>query len=231
MAFPTVAEIVNSTQFTPSTVHDVAIPAGLEPGSVLLVVSMCHGNDSLRNYPPGFSLLQHVPFSLGDGNVNISVWGYTYKPAELPILGVERGDRSTVPGGTILLTTNTAKRSDAYAIAFADKGIPLSYFQFARVTGGATPVDPPNLVYSASAKDVLWWALGTGIGWSPAGAFPAGYTMHQFRHGVADWGHPQGSAICARQLNAASENPGVIPGVGPSSDWHAITMGIALDGP
>lgn len=231
MAFPTVSEIVNSTQFTASTTHDVDIPAGLVPGSVLLVVTICHGNESPDGFPPGFSLLEYVPASFGDGNVNIAVWGYTYKPAELPILGVERGDRSTVPGGEIILTTDTAKRSDAYAIAFAEQGIPLSHFVFAETSGGATAINPSNLAYSGSAKDVLWFVFATGIGWTP-GSFPANYTLHQFDHDTADWGHAQGSAICARELNAASEDPPAFTGgAGPTSDWVAITMGVALDGP
>lgn len=230
MAFPTVSQIVNSRQTSPVNNHPVAIPSGLEPGSVLLLVEFCHGNLDLAGHPTGFQILYHAPPTTFSGNVNIQVVGYVWKPAILPILGVERGDRSAVPGGTITLTTNLARRSDVYAIAFAEKDMPFSYFKFAQSGGGATVVDPPNLAYSASAKDVLWWVLGTticvaGQSWS---SFPANYTMHQGQHSF----NP-GSFRCglgARELNAASEDPGAFAPTG-NSDWYGVTMGIALDGP
>lgn len=229
MAFPT-AIILNSRQNTMSTSHPVSIPPGLEPGSVLLLVEMSHNNFDFGGHPGGFSRLFRAPSSPASGNVFIDIWGYLFKPAELPILGVERGDRTAVPGGTITLTSASNRKSDIYAIAFAEK-FPLSYFGFARSNGGATAIDPPNLAYSASAKDVLWFAIGIGIGFQWSGA-PASYT-DEGNFFFTGTGTPSsfGTGIASRQLNAASENPGAFTGVGPTSDWHAVTMGIAIDGP
>lgn len=232
MAFPQVTGIVNSTQFTLSTTHLVTLPGSLAPGAPLLVIGFSNANTDFASWPEGFSLLSRNPPTPASGNIWFSIYGYNLvRPPLLPMLGVERGERTVAAGSSFTLTTPAARRSDIYAIAFAETTVPLTFFLFARSNGGATPINPPNLVYSGSAQDVLWWAIGTGIGWTPNG-YPANYTLHQFFHTPAQWGQAQGSGICARELNAASEDPGTWPAAGgPTSDWEAKTMGVSLAGP
>ena len=222
MAFPTISQIVNSRQTATVSSHPVTIPSDLEPGSILLLIEFCHGNLALQSHPAGFVRLASSPAVDGSGNVNVTLWTYVYSPALLPVLGVER-PRPAVPGGVITLTTTATRRSDVYACAFAEKFF-VSYFLTAISNGGATAIDAPNLAYSATAKDVLWLAIGTGINFT-LGTYPTNYSLYQRAHS----GGGQGNAIAGRELNAASENPGAFGGApNPNSDWHAMTLGVAL---
>jgi hypothetical protein len=232
MAFPTISQIVESQDSSAGTSHAVTIPSGLMPGDVLLLVEFCSWNASLAGHPDGFSKLARSPSSDPSGNVNVTVRGYEYKNALLPILGVERS-RPVIPGGVLSLTTAASTKSCVYALAFAEKDISLSHFLFALATGGGTAMDAPNLAYSGSAKDVLWMAFGVD-GEDVFGGHPASYSLYQ-NDGVIDlsntFGGPVGiCGMSGRELNGTSENPGAFGGSSPS-DWSALTMGIALGGP
>jgi hypothetical protein len=227
VAFPAVSGMTENQDAGNTTTHPVVIPPLLGVDRILLFVEFHEGAfGPLQGHPAGFVTV-YSPVTRGQPTIR----AFVYVSALLPVLGVERY-RPLVPGGTIVLTSPQATRSCIYAIAFADPLL-LSQFKFAQSGGGATALDPPNLVYSTTSKEVLWWAMGSG-GQFNFGAHPPGYTLYQ-HDGETRFPDAFGSfgdcAISARELTAASENPGAFIGTGPTSDWGAVTMGVSLQLP
>lgn len=218
MAFPTIAATTTSTQTSPVTSHPITIPIGGSPFAVYMAVLWTQGNISLEGWPE--------PWQVRAGFVGNDVFRvYTAS------IGVDHLPRLHVGGAAAAVadftaTTVHARRSVVRVYRFAEEFPVENFVSSGETGGGATPADPPNLVYSGSAQDVLWFAIASSLG--PVFTTPpASYPLYNF---FTSPGANIAPALAARELNAASENPGAFAPT-PGSDWHAVTIGVSLDGP
>lgn len=94
-------------------------------------------------------------------------------------------------------------------------------------SGDASSANPPNLAPSFASEDILWIVVA-GHSAASAAAFTAAPTNYT---GFANNGASSGGAACsiasaARQLNAASEDPGTFTAGGSNRWWASVTIAV-----
>lgn len=106
-----------------------------------------------------------------------------------------------------------------------------------RVTGSsgfsATPDESgnsanPNPPTHYSSDDTVWLSVVAHIGDIAHTAFSTNYPNHQIAVRFSDPTNGIGVAVCSRNLNASSEDPGAHT-LASATDWGAITIAIAAD--
>jgi hypothetical protein len=203
MAFPSVTALTE--QVTASgTSHAIDLPATVAPGDLLVL--LVRGLVTLDAPPATWEEKYNQ-----DGGASMRIAGYAH---------VCDGSED---GGTVTLTTGSAGalRTFLYHVAAASW-----YKNLAGVEDG-TPAtaasgdpNPPTLAPSWGAADTLWLVhMGTSA--------TAGVTLNSYPSSYTDGDDNGMLAFTARrELNTASENPGVLDLSGSSGVYVAQTIGI-----
>jgi hypothetical protein len=204
---PTVQATNTSIQNTQTTSHTVALPSGIQPGELLIVIfGYKSGSSNAITWPGGWT--QFFQF-----NQSTTVGAAAaYRKAD----GSE--------GATINVTTSLSRDSthNSYRIAGAQDPA-IQPPQSAGVGGNSTAPNPPVLTPTGGAKNYLWIAVETNnqtASQIPITAFPLNYSGGIQANGDID-NSTTGSAY--RQLNAASEDPGAFT-IGTAIAWAAGTL-------
>lgn len=94
-------------------------------------------------------------------------------------------------------------------------------------SGDSSSANPPNLTPSWGAADTLWLAIA-GHAAASIAAFTAAPTNYLGfdSNGASSGGAAVSIAVCYRQLNAASEDPGTFTAGGSNRWWTALTIAI-----
>ena len=202
MAFPTVATS-NSGTNAATTTHTLNLPASVAVGD-LLIAMFATDLAPTFTWPSGWTEL----VADNPNGINCKA-GARYRIAD----GTE--------GASISITTDASEESAYVTLRItghAGAGTPP---QGASVIGNDADPNPPALTPTGGAKDYLWIeSYGLDFDAPAATYWSTSYT------GIA--APDQGAICCAaayRQLNAASENPGVMHGAF-ADDWVAMTMAV-----
>lgn len=203
MPFPEVVAVNGGNNNTDSTSHTVNLPAGIQAGDLLLVFFVCDAPATVDiTFPEGWTLvIERVTFPQCKTTC--------YKRI------ADGGE-----GATITVTTSVAEKSahTSYRIISTTgttQGISRS--------GTDDSPDPPNLIPVWGAKDTLWFAA-TGYDYNRTiTSYPTNYT--DGRNDIADSTTGCGMGTARRELNAASEDPGVFT-LSAADGWGAFTVGI-----
>lgn len=195
MAFPWIPgnTAVWSSRDNQGSSHVVAIAANTQVGDIILVVIGFGKGSTTVTWPSGWTVLWTYsgPAATGYGTSSAA-----WRIAD----GTE--------GSSITITTSNNVRFAAVSFAVRDHGGELEHVSAA--SGGSATPDPPALTPSWGAAGTLWIVAESGDTRSgPPTAWPAGYDYFYVwaaaTSGSGNWAH---AAAAARQLNAATENPG-----------------------
>lgn len=215
MAFPSERSQASSSSTAAETTHTVNLPGTIRAGDVILVF--------IRVAVAGAIGWPDATWNeLFDGSPDAS---------DDQVAAAWRKADGT-EGATISVTSGNGKFvSMAYAYRDAADPTLTPPDQAAATGGGGTEPDSPSLVASGGTKDYYWLSIysmegeQTGIT-----AYPANYTLNQ--SGIVTTG--TGGAVttnctmasAGRQVNGASENPGIWDVTGTLDDWAAYTFAI-----
>lgn len=202
MAFPQVAAVNGGNDTTNQTNHTVNLPSGIEAGNLLLVFFASDGGPTIT-FPEGWTQL----FQTGANTA--CKFGAWYRIAD----GTE-GSTITVTTSNNQMTAHTSYRITGYSgtpeVATATTGIDYS-------------PNPPSLTPSWGALDTLWFACCGYNSNLTVTVYPTNYTNGRYDRANNTEGCGTGSA--RRELNAASENPGMFTLSG-STQWVANTVAV-----
>lgn len=211
MAFPSAGTPVQ-TQFASSvTSMPVVMPATVNSGDLLLSLVEVR-NAGTWTPPSGWTAI--ATLSQAGGGAVGKLDGF-YKIAA----GTEAG---TTP--TYTASTGTTAVWQTIRVTSWQGTTPP---EAGTSSGDATAADPPNLTPSWGADDTLWLAIAGHAAISAAAftAAPTNYTGFQ-NNGASSGGSAASLASATRQLNAASENPGVFTAGGSNRFWAAATIAV-----
>ena len=203
MSFPQVAAVNGGSNTVESLNHTVNLPAGIVAGNLLLVFFVSDQVPTIT-FPGGWTQLFQV------ANSTYVKFGAWYRIAD----GGE--------GGTITVTTSDAQMTahTSYRIT-GYSGLPEVGVS---ATGASVSPNSPNLAPSWGALDTLWFAIeGNDDGTTLVSGWPAGYGNQRNDKALNSAGAAVGS--CRRELNAASQDPGVFT-IDASERWIANTVAV-----
>lgn len=206
MAFPVVETTATSGEGANTTSHTVTLPSGIVSGDLIVLCFACDdlGGAIAVSWPAGYNEI----FDTSSQGTHLSV---AWRLAD----GGE--------GANITVTTNNSETSShaCYRIS-GQRGVSPPVEVSAGATGSSVSPNPDSLTPTGGAKDYLWIAAHghdgnlrttTGIG--------ANYSSKV----STEVGTLGGCGVgCAqRDLNAASEDPGVFT-ISVSDGWVAATV-------
>lgn len=197
-AFPEVKEVAKYSGAAANS-HPVILPTSI-PGDLLILHTSSLGSSTLT-LPEGWTLLANVrPNTTARG-----VWAYrVVSPGDASVATI--GQSASVRMAAMV----TAIRSGTY------QGVP----EIATASGSSSDGKySPELTPSWGAVDNLWLAMFSTNSDPVINEWPYA-TGRESQHGIS------GSCMmCSRELNAASEYPGVwVPS--PDYSWAAATIGV-----
>lgn len=205
-SFPSVEGVVTKTAKASSITVD--FPAGTKVGDLIFVAIATR--DRGMATPAGWT----VAFTGAGGGYltqHIGFWKI-----------LASGDSTT----TAAFST-TAGTANIVAVTFRISG--GRQVEAARANGGSSSINPPALAPSWGLKKTLWLALGAmNTGTRRTYTAPAGYQgMVQDAVPSSGGSDVPSAGGCWRQLEAASEDPGIFGGGASSQNWAGATVGIA----
>jgi len=208
MAFPVVEATNTSVEATAVTSHDVALPASISAGELLLAVLGTTG-------------------TLGDSFGGITAPAGWSEELDANELGLESRTADGGEGASATFTSADSATSghNSYRISGQHGDVEIA-------TAGFTN-DPPNLTPSWGAADTLWIAgvvTGDAAGAVDVTVAPTNYSGLIKTVQVAG-GINYRVATAWRQLNAASENPGAFTVTDSGSPFPIIAFTIAVRPP
>jgi len=205
MSFPTVLSITETAFPTITTAHNVAMPATVNAGD-LLVVLFANDDDSTVTTPSGWTLLAT---SLASTVQRLSIYTKT-------AVGNEDGT-------TVDFVTSAAEKAAAQVYRATDWGdIEIS------TAGTGTSVNPDSPSFNPSGWDVedtLWLTVESHANGREVSSYPTDYTDGLRTRSSADEAEAALVASARRENAVASENPGVFT-IATSSQWAAFTIAI-----
>ena len=209
-AFPTVQ--ARSIATVNGTALVVTLPAGSTDGD-LIVILLQAGNS---NYPPTFTTWSQT----GPGTTG---WTELYDSQGEAFYYKQIGAAEANPS----FTSSVSDRSGASALRITGHEDPAT--QAPEASAGATGTsaipDPDSLTPTGGAKDYLWIAVdGNTDGRRTVSAAPTNY-LNLNAFSTAGGASGATGATAERQLNAASEDPGIFT-ISGSSLWEAHTIAI-----
>lgn len=202
MAFPAIvgspATYADNTGLV--TNHPVTLPSSLVAGNKVIIGFVGNGSVTVTT-PTNWDLL---------GSPNATPGSYdSVRYYQRDVDGTWSSDT------TVTITLSGAARACAIAVQIsgARTGATSSEIAISAITENGTAVktaDPPSLNPGWGAEDILWLAFGTGHdGNSTFTSYATSYGLAQ-ANVLNGAGSGNAIALCARQLNASSEDPGVI---------------------
>lgn len=213
MAFP--APVGTPTIYADSTgtlsTHPVTLPSGMTIGNKLFILFIANGSPVVTD-PTGYTLL-----------------GSTATPGTYDSVRLYGRDVDGSEGATINVVLNAVQRACAisWEVSGGRPSFTSSEVAVSAVSEqGSTAVpDPPNLSPVPGADDYLWVSISTrNDGTGSFISYSTNYSLGQ-QNVLNGTGAGNGLAVCMRQLNAASEDPGVITW-GNSKPATGITLAI-----
>ena len=211
MAFPTVRSSKLSVETSDVTTHDITLPAPIENGDLLLVVSAQDGN-LWATFPGGWTELLNADH----GALAFAVYA---KVAD-----------GTEDSSVIQPTTGIGKQSSVIVLAIQSWGGSINDVKGTFNTGTGTTPDPAShTASSGGTADRMWIAIG-GSDEGNSSAFSAyPYADNNLTQGSAnDFG--VAVAFCSDELTGVTQNPGTFT-IGQSILWGAGTISIEPAGP
>lgn len=212
MAFASIASVGYSREDSNTTVHDAVVPSGIVSGDLLL---MLRCNDSIRLIDAanaaslgwtiadtvfgGSAVCAQTLYRFADGSETNFTYGLTETANETSI--------------TRILRITGAHASAAPEAAHAS-------------AGNSNVPNSPLVTPTWGLDDTLWISFyGIDDGAEPATAYPTNYTLYQFTDGTTNVAGGCSFAMAARELAAASEDPGAFTATAADS-WGATTIAI-----
>jgi len=182
---------------------DVAYPAGLQAGDLILVIAGVEaGASRTLNTPSGYAVVAST--TTAASNLRASyLFSKTATGAEGANLTLTVGGGNGNPGAIIIVLRDAGTVS---ASAFA--------------TGTGTGTNPPSLTPSFGTADATWFALMTAQS-ATLTSYPTGYDDD---HTYISGGNPCVGAASKKQ-KIATDDPGNFTR-GTSNGWHAVTVAI-----
>ncbi len=210
MAFPQVidADTVTGGQSADTTQHPVTLPANRSNGDRILVCFACDGTPTVSGWPTGWTVV---------GTQNTTVGADKIVVAEKIVSGGE---------ANFSLTTSVGEQSSyhAYRITGAHA---TTASEAAGINGGTSTVDFPLLNPAGwGTEDTLWFIVGAeDNGTRTVSTWPANYTGGQRRTGFGTSAAGVALATAWRELNAASEDPGILTwSAGPNAGGLTVAI-------
>lgn len=207
MAFPSIAGTpLATTQAAATATRDITIPSGVVAGEMLIAAITTSNGSAVTFTPPaGWSAVTGAAVSSTDSNGD-AFW----KIAD----GTE--------GGTTVTTTASGSSTNSCACCYRISGADGATAPEAISTSGAgTSPNPPSLSPSWGAADTLWIAEFGKRAAATFGSYPANYTLGQVTGNISGCR----TAMAARELNTASEDPGAFS-IGSAVGWQAMTIAV-----
>jgi len=205
MAFATVQTTATSVESSAATTHNITLPSGIVDGDLLIAILSLDGTNANPTWPVGWVEL----IDLISGNSRLSI---AYRDAD----GME-ASTVDVPTSGNRKSCHTSYRIDTHDVANPPE---IS----TGATGASSTPDPDSLTPSGGADDYLWLVVAGNDDEENYTAFPTSYTDGiTLDSGSGSFGSTVASA--RKELNAASENPGVFT-LDVSEQWAAATIAI-----
>ncbi len=202
MPFPTIAATNTSGTTSSSTSHIVSLPAGISAGDLLIVgIALNAVVSDTITFPTGWT----------DRLDPAYVAGLRLKAASRVADGAE--------GSTITVTSGNAARASHLAYRITGQMPVVAPEASTGATGTGDP-DPDSLTSSSGAKNFLWIAIGGVDSVGGVAVNPPNYGLSQLRSGTLN----TDLYIAGRNLNAATENPGIFDVVVGALNYVAGTM-------
>lgn len=205
MAFPAVQSRTGTSFSSSSTTHNVAMPATVNTGDVLLLLFFARFGGTFTN-PSGWG--SPIFDTLNNGSSRrMAAWVKTANGSE--------------GGTTVNVATSANARAESTVWRFTgasgviDTGTPFT-------PAGAASPNPPNCNSSAGTQDILWLVM-LGMNSLTTNSAPANYGDFQRYNGSGSLGCVLETA--ERSLNASSEDPGAFSG-GNEADPIVNTLGV-----
>lgn len=206
MAFPSVASRITSVVSTNTTTHPVLMPSGVVSGN-LLSAKVCADGNTVITVPAGWT--KFFDPDLGSAIRFI----FAYRQSD----GDEGPDEN--------FTTDFAQKSAHSCYRITGHEDPST--QAPEASTGADSVssspDPDALSPTGGSKEYLWLAAQGHDGLVTTDTFPINYTDGISAESTGGGSVGVGSA--ERQLEAATENPGIFILSG-SEEWQAGTVAV-----
>lgn len=211
-----------TTGSTSAASHAVVLPATVTAGSLLMMFGRTSQAGAVAITGGGWTIVQNSDASVGP-DVAFVAWRDTLAA------GTEGGTSVTVTHGTGTFAAQTRSITGA-----SNPAIQPPELASTTSVGETATMDAPALTPAGGAKNYLWFAVYTNEGSNPAldKTPPANYTLSDVdvRTGVAgnNWDNCQ-VKVCARQLNAATEDPGTVT-LTVADNWLAYTVAVSPTG-
>jgi hypothetical protein len=190
------------------TAHDVAMPAGVVSGELLLVFQSVDGSGAVSIVTSGWTARQQLTI---DG---AGVFGVYSKTSD---------------GTETTFQTSTAASESGSGIALRISGwsaLEVDVGTTATGTGTSSDMDPPSFSPTGGSADYLWIAA---CGWDQAvgvvGTFPTGYTGGLDSADGATTASA-GVAVSFKTATAASEDPDATI-INDNEQWRALVVAVA----
>lgn len=215
-AFPTVQAVNGGTQGTSTTSHPVNLPAGIQNSNLLFAVITVTGLPSSGlatqiTWPTGWTELYERIY---DDSIDVGTQSLAFRRAD----GTEGGSITVTTDDSVFSSHTSYRLTGHHATSDPEAG--------GAAAGNLDP-DPPSLSPSWGAEDTLWFAL---CGFSlndddiTISSAPTNYTNLREDNGGAI-GEQTSTGTARRELNSASENPGLFAGA-TGRRWVANTIAI-----
>lgn len=212
MAFASIATSNTSQEDSAVSTHTVSLPSGITSGDLLLV-GFGHATDTETPvFPAGWSLIVETD-NAGGGTEGLAIH-------------MRRADGTE--GSTITVTTTGTTRSTHVALRISGDDTGTTPETSSAIANNAPP-NPPSLTPTGGAKDYLWLAWGASSHAGTYTAFSTDYTYItplQIANSVSGSATRSISGLCARQLNASSEDPSAWSHDQSAAEMVAITMAV-----
>jgi hypothetical protein len=213
VAFPSIRSSISTSGATAATNPVVNLPATIDAGDTLLV-AIRSASTTAFTWPAGWTEVVDSQADASDDTLGIA-W---------------RKADGTEDGGTVTVTGTVSGRFAALAWAIQDAADPtVTAPTVSTVASGfAITADPPSL-NAGSAKDYLWFSIGSAEGENTFSSYSANYTLGQLNNNSGAAGSVALNARIAgsaRQLNIQTEDPGVVTWTGADDQWMAVTVAV-----
>lgn len=213
MTFPTIEASEISRHTGNVTVHSIDLPATVNSGEAIILLSSTSGNDT-NTTPTGYTL---VHFKL-ETNATMYVWAKI-------AAGTEGGTSVTYTSGSGQASAHIAITVDNWSGVIADIESSAT-----TAIGASTDPDPVTVTASWGSDDNMFLALSAIRKINSVSSFPTNYNSNQIESlGLFDGG---GSTciMCTRNLVSATDDPGIFT-LADISGWSAATLVIKPDTP
>lgn len=217
MASPAIEATAATNGSTAAASHAVTLPATVSAGAQLMIVGRVTGAGAVAITGGGWTITQNS----ADASDDVTFWAYKDALA----VGNEDGTTVTVTHGASLKLAAVSM-----SITGAEDPATQAPQSSTVATGTSTTPNPTTVTPTGGSKDYLFiWAGGwEGEQTSPPASNPTNYALNKTGANTGTGGAVATNsrvAIAARQLTAASDDPGSWT-ISVSDDWTAWALAV-----